>query len=81
MLIHCLAGAHRAGTTSVAYIMHAGRLDVSTALAAAKQQRSIINPIGMFPDLLCTLDAALVEERAAEAGQAGSGAEAEGLRA
>jgi len=61
--------------------MHAGRLDVSTALAAAKQQRSIINPIGMFPDLLCTLDAALAEERAAEAGQAGSGAEAEGLRA
>jgi protein-tyrosine phosphatase len=61
VLIHCLAGAHRAGTTSVAYIMHAGQHDLPTALAAAQQCRSIINPIGMFPELLNTLDLAIRE--------------------
>jgi protein-tyrosine phosphatase len=63
VLIHCLAGAHRAGTTSVAYIMHAGQYELKTALTAAQHARSIINPIGMFPELLDTLDAAIREDK------------------
>ena len=36
VLIHCLAGAHRAGTAGVAYIMHAAQVDLPTALARAR---------------------------------------------
>ena len=55
VLIHCLAGAHRAGTTSVAYLMHRSelehglaRLDVAQAMAVAKRRRPIIDPLGEF---------------------------------
>ena len=40
VLIHCWAGAHRAGTTSVAYMMHKHRADYKTVLTAAKTCRS-----------------------------------------
>ena len=53
VLVHCLAGAHRAGTTGVLCLMRYGRvLDVAQAIAAAKQLRRVIDPIGRLPELL-----------------------------
>mmetsp|Transcript_16246 Transcript_16246/g.22696 ORF Transcript_16246/g.22696 Transcript_16246/m.22696 type:complete len:239 (+) Transcript_16246:143-859(+) len=57
-MVHCLAGAHRAGTTGVACLMHFGDMSFEKALAAAKESRPIINPISDFPELLKKLDAA-----------------------
>ena len=66
VLIHCLAGAHRAGTTAIAYLMHRAKLDVRSAIISAKLCRPIISPIGSFPNLLIRLDMALKEKRANE---------------
>lgn len=63
VLIHCLAGAHRAGTTGVAWLMHTCNLRVDAAVMVAKRCRSIINPIGSLVDLLMLLDGALVATR------------------
>jgi hypothetical protein len=59
VLIHCLAGAHRAGTTGVSYVMHAGGLNMSDAIAICQRQRPVVNPIGSFPDLLSRLNTAM----------------------
>jgi hypothetical protein len=60
VLIHCLAGAHRAGTTGVASLMYYGGItQYVKATAAAKQMRSIINPIGMLPEALARLEKVL----------------------
>jgi protein-tyrosine phosphatase len=59
VLIHCLAGAHRAGTASISYVMHAGKLSKTEAIAICQRQRPVINPIGSFPTLLDKLDKAL----------------------
>ena len=52
VLVHCLAGAHRAGTAAVLLLMHKHGWDAASAIAAAKQLRPIINPIGHLPGLL-----------------------------
>mmetsp|Transcript_21746 Transcript_21746/g.36378 ORF Transcript_21746/g.36378 Transcript_21746/m.36378 type:complete len:199 (-) Transcript_21746:245-841(-) len=52
VLIHCLAGAHRAGTTGVACLIHYAGLDVQTAIVTAKRLRPIIDPIGQLPEFL-----------------------------
>lgn len=53
VLVHCLAGAHRAGTTGVACLMHYGGIrSVGEAIAAAKKVRPIIDPIGRLPAFL-----------------------------
>lgn len=39
VLIHCLAGAHRAGTTGILCLMHKGGLGAEAATAAAKAAR------------------------------------------
>lgn len=52
VMIHCLAGAHRAGTTGCLCLMHFADLDVNTAIKTAKQCRSIIDPIGHLPEFL-----------------------------
>ena len=52
ILIHCLAGAHRAGTTGTAFLMHAAKLSATQAIAAAKKMRPAIDPICDFPVLL-----------------------------
>eukprot|EP00546_Thalassionema_frauenfeldii_P008291 CAMPEP_0178916300 /NCGR_PEP_ID=MMETSP0786-20121207/12544_1 /TAXON_ID=186022 /ORGANISM="Thalassionema frauenfeldii, Strain CCMP 1798" /LENGTH=230 /DNA_ID=CAMNT_0020589583 /DNA_START=74 /DNA_END=766 /DNA_ORIENTATION=- len=44
VLVHCLAGAHRAGTTGVAFLMYKVGLSMEDAIAAAKQCRPVINP-------------------------------------
>jgi len=66
VLVHCLAGAHRAGTTGVACLIHYAKMNVSNAIAAAKQLRPIIDPIGQLPEFLHRLKRAedAVEEKA-----------------
>ena len=56
VLVHCLAGAHRAGTTGVLCLMHFGNLPHPQAIKVAKMMRPIIDPIGSFPDLLKRVD-------------------------
>ena len=62
VLIHCLAGAHRAGTTGVAWLMYADNLGVEEAIKLGKSRRDAINPIGNFPMLLEKLRNGLSEE-------------------
>ena len=50
--MHCLAGAHRAGTTGCLLLMHKEGLSAADAVKAAKQLRPVINPIGSLPTLL-----------------------------
>jgi len=76
VLIHCLAGAHRAGTAGVAYIMHAAQVDLPTALAAAKRLRPVVNPIGQLILLLAKFNIAHIE--GLPAAKEGSGAKAGG---
>ena len=59
VLIHCLAGAHRAGTAGTACLMHLCDIDSRTAVPMAKELRPAIDPIGSFPTLLARLDDAL----------------------
>jgi len=57
VLVHCLAGAHRAGTTGIISLMHFQGLDSSEAIKRAKSRRPIIEPIGDFRMLLSMCDA------------------------
>lgn len=59
VLIHCLAGAHRAGTVGTAWIMYQTGKDVQDALALAKKCRPIINPFGLLLELLSYLESEL----------------------
>ena len=52
VLIHCLAGAHRAGSTSVSWLMYANHMTYLEAVMHGKKCRDAINPIGSFPELL-----------------------------
>ncbi len=58
VLVHCLAGAHRAGTTGCACLMHYGGMRHQDAMRTAKQLRPIIDPIGQLPQFLMRLEAA-----------------------
>jgi hypothetical protein len=73
VLIHCLAGAHRAGTAGVACLMHLCDLEPSQAITIAQTARPAINPIGDFPKLLRALDTA--RRVGGEASVAGGAAE------
>lgn len=59
VLIHCLAGAHRAGSTGISYIMHKTNVDFPTATKIAQKCRPIINPIASLGELLMLLDEAM----------------------
>lgn len=52
VLVHCLAGAHRAGTTGCLLLMYKHKLGAQDAIKAAKSLRPIINPIGGLPGFL-----------------------------
>ena len=52
VLVHCLAGAHRAGTTGCLLLMHKHGFGAQDAILAAKSLRPIINPIGSLPGFL-----------------------------
>ena len=49
VLIHCLAGAHRAGTAACSWLIFANNLSVKDAIKLGKSKRSAIDPIGSFP--------------------------------
>jgi hypothetical protein len=49
VLVHCLAGAHRAGTTGVLLLMHKTAMGADEATATAKALRPAIDPICDFP--------------------------------
>uniref|UniRef100_A0A7S2QNG6 protein-tyrosine-phosphatase n=1 Tax=Zooxanthella nutricula TaxID=1333877 RepID=A0A7S2QNG6_9DINO len=55
VLVHCLAGAHRAGTAGIAFLMRQCKWDMGYAIKAAQRLRPAINPIGDFPELLQAL--------------------------
>jgi hypothetical protein len=52
VLIHCLAGAHRAGTTGVCCLMRHYGLSPADAIAMAQSLRPVINPIKHLPEFL-----------------------------
>lgn len=76
VLIHCLAGAHRAGTTGVAYTMHAANLDSRTAIAAVQACRPIVDPISDLSNLLAQLDVAQRQAAARKSEAAANSADA-----
>lgn len=56
VLIHCVAGAHRAGTTACAYVMHRDRaLTAAAAIAHCKSRRTVIDP-GISARLVAKLE-------------------------
>ena len=52
VLIHCMAGAHRAGTSVCAWLMYKENMTIDKAIALAKSKREVIDPDGDFKDLL-----------------------------
>jgi hypothetical protein len=58
VLVHCLAGAHRAGTTGCACLVHFADMEPNKAIMTAKRLRPIIDPIGSLPELLVRLQKA-----------------------
>ena len=80
VLIHCLAGAHRAGTAGIACLMHLCALGAAEATATAKLARPAINPIGDFPALLKLLDEAMRKERKKQHQQEGQEQQQGGVR-
>ena len=75
VLIHCLAGAHRAGTTGVAFVMHAIGARHMEAMSIVKQLRPVVDPFGTLLKLLRLLDRDLygVEGDGVEGDLAGAG--------
>ena len=63
VLIHCLAGAHRAGSAGIACLMRLEGLDLAAATARAQAARPIIDPIHYLSFLLTQLEQALDSER------------------
>ena len=58
VLIHCLAGAHRAGSAGIACLMRLEGLDLAAATARAQAARPIIDPIHYLSFLLTQLEQA-----------------------
>jgi protein-tyrosine phosphatase len=56
VLIHCLAGAHRAGTTGVSCLIHFAHLPAKDAIVIAKRCRPIIDSIGHLTEFLHRLE-------------------------
>lgn len=52
VLVHCLAGAHRAGTTGIACVMHLAQLDAVTSTKGCQACRSAVEPFGDLGILL-----------------------------
>lgn len=63
VLVHCLAGAHRAGTSGIICLMHFAKLSSPEATSIAKQCRPIIDPICDFPLLLARIEKGWHEQR------------------
>lgn len=63
VLVHCLAGAHRAGTCGVAYLMYKANLGVDEAIVVAKKCRPVIGPFATLLALLRYLELDLEKKR------------------
>ena len=70
VLVHCFAGAHRAGTAGIGYYMwrksleNGGtKVDYLRCIADVKQIRPIVNPIGQFTPLLAKLERGINKNR------------------
>lgn len=61
-MVHCLAGAHRAGTTGVSYVMKANDWSYRKALVHCKKIRPVVDPMGPLEDLLILLEAKLQQQ-------------------
>lgn len=66
VLIHCLAGAHRAGTVGVAYLMYKTGMRADAAISTAKTCRPIISPFATLLALLRYLEKELEKQRKEE---------------
>ena len=64
VMVHCLAGAHRAGTSGISLVMYFMNLSAPQAVGYVRERRPIVDPIGSFPDLLRRLEKALREKKA-----------------
>lgn len=58
VIVHCLAGAHRAGTSGILCLMYLRGLDAATATREAKSKRGVIDPIAHLKKLLAEFEAA-----------------------
>mmetsp|Transcript_8115 Transcript_8115/g.16484 ORF Transcript_8115/g.16484 Transcript_8115/m.16484 type:complete len:244 (-) Transcript_8115:121-852(-) len=63
VLVHCLAGAHRAGTLGVAYLMYKTDMRVDEAIQAAKRCRPVIGPFATLLSLLRFLELDMDRQR------------------
>lgn len=61
VMVHCLAGAHRAGTAGTAYVMYKTGLGAKDAVKHVQACREIVEPIYDFADLLRILERSLLE--------------------
>ena len=52
VMVHCLAGAHRAGATGVSYLMKAGQMKYMQARKIAKSRRPVVDPYANLEELL-----------------------------
>ena len=66
VLVHCLAGAHRAGTAGIGYYMWrkhfengSTKVDHTQCILEIKAMRPIVQPIGPFTPLLAKLERAI----------------------
>jgi hypothetical protein len=59
VMVHCLAGAHRAGTAGTAYVMYKAGLDFAPALESVRACRPFVDPIYDFKELLQRLEKVL----------------------
>ena len=58
VLLHCKAGAHRAGTAGIICLMHLGSMRMTDAIALARAKRPVIEPDADFLDLLSRVERA-----------------------
>lgn len=67
VLLHCVAGAHRAGTCGIACLMHLSGMDAARATIHAKARRQVIDPIFDLASLLQMIQLAIKELHMEEA--------------
>jgi len=63
VLVHCLAGAHRAGSLGCAYLMYRAGINLDDAIKKAKFMRPIIGPFGGLLETLHYLERDLERRR------------------
>ncbi len=79
VLVHCLAGAHRAGTTGCLLLMYKGGIGVRESIWAAKAARPIIDPIGRLPELLRRYESARAAQAQPTTATAAAPSDAQGV--